>query len=77
MRAGGPKGAIEMDRYGVIMAARDAVKILEVCPSMEAVRAARDRQRAAHRGEDCHIAAIYGEFGGQRSPERYRFRVIG
>ena len=65
-----------MAHYAVIMVTRDTVQSLELCSSLEAVRAARDSHRALHRGEDCHIAAIYGELDGQMGLKRNRFRVI-
>jgi hypothetical protein len=65
-----------MAHYAVILVTREEIATLELCPSLEAVRAARARHRAAHRDDGCYVAAIYGELEGQKSLKRNRFRVV-
>ena len=63
-----------MMTYGVIAVRGNAIQTLEICAEKAEALAAKERQRSARRGEDVHIAAVYGDFdaGGELAERRFR-----
>lgn len=64
-----------MEKYGVILTKGNEITVLGTYAAKEAALEAKDLQRCLHKGEDCHIDAIKGEFDENDRLLYNRYRI--